>query len=131
MPDNMANSRLFLSMISLFMMIGCGRYNRVSVVIRNDTGYSFERITTRFGDSLHIIKKLDNGQRSPILKRNRTYGKAFVKGISAGGDTLLTYPLNRHGEKFYYEGKVLVRLLIQKRVDGSDTLVTKSRRRLF
>jgi hypothetical protein len=122
---------LFLKILFLLFIVSCNRFNRVAVVLRNDTDIPLELVTSRFGDSLHIIKDLGSGQRSKVLTSNQTYGKNFVKIISKKGDTLITYPLNRHGEKYYYEGKILVRLILQKRTDGTDTLVTRSRRRLF
>ncbi len=122
---------LFLKILILLFIVSCNRFNRVAVVLRNDTDIPLELVTSRFGDSLHIIKDLGSGQRSKVLTSNQTYGKNFVKIISKKGDTLITYPLNRHGEKYYYEGKILVRLILQKRTDGTDTLVTRSRRRLF
>lgn len=120
----------FLTLL-LLLTSACARYNRVAVVVRNNTGFQIERLTLRFGDSLHIVKNLSSSQRSRVLRSNKTFGNGFVKAILPGGDTLKTYPINRHGEKFYHEGKVLVSLLISKKPDGSDTLVTRSRRRLF
>jgi hypothetical protein len=117
--------------LTLCFCAGCARYNRVYVVLRNDTGFSCDRVISRFGDSLHIVKELAAGERSKVLKSNRTFAKGFVKAILKSGDTLLTYPIHRHGGKFYYEGKILVRLQIEKRKDGSDTLVTKTRKRFF
>jgi hypothetical protein len=122
----------YLFLILIFIISSsCARYNRVAVVVRNDTGFKIQRLTLRFGDSLHIVKDLGRGQRSRTLKSNRTFGKGFVKAILTSGDTLLCYPFNRHGEKFYYEGKILVRLQLQTSPLGADTLVTKSRRRWF
>ena len=122
----------FLFLILIFIISSsCARYNRVAVVMRNETGFKIQRLTLRFGDSLHIVKDLGTGQRSRTLKSNRTFGKGFVKAILTSGDTLLCYPLNRPGEKFYYEGKILVRLQLQTSPMGADTLVTKSRRRWF
>lgn len=121
----------FVLILIFIISSSCARYNRVAVVVRNETGFKIQRLTLRFGDSLHIVKDLGTGQRSRTLKSNRTFGKCFVKAILTSGDTLLCNPLNRHGEKFYNEGKILVRLQLQTSPMGADTLVTKSRRRWF
>lgn len=123
---------LLTGLVSVALLFFCHcRYNRVSVKIRNNTPYSFERLTVRFGDTLHIVKDLAAGQTTTHFWSNRTYGKGFIKAVTKKGDTLLHAPINRHGEKFYYQGKILVTMKLGQNEWKHDTLLVSSRRRIF
>ena len=120
---------ILIGFIGLYL-ISC-RYNRVSVIVKNNSNSDFKRLTVRFGDTLQIIKDLKKGERSHRFWSNQTYAKGYTRVVLPSEDTLVYFPINRKGQKMYYHGKILVKVKIvpSKEQPGRDTLQIKTRKR--
>jgi hypothetical protein len=122
---------LFSALLCLYL-VAC-RYNRVSVIVKNNSDSDFKSLTVRFGDTLQLFKDLKKGDRTKRFWSNQTYAKGYTRVVLPTEDTIIYFPINRNGKKMYYHGKILVKVKVVKSKEqpDRDTLQIRTRRRFM